>query len=209
VLRPGDVAVDAGAYKGGYAYWMRHAVGTRGAVLAFEPQPELATYLRETVVAFGWDNVHVEQAALSASEGEAALHVPGHAPSQRGSLVVERAGARVVPVRIGTLDAFLAGRALPRPIRLLKLDVEGHEMEALRGAERTLLRDRPLLLFECEERFGATGSVERVLAYVGSLGYRGGFFWRGEMVDARAFDLEVHQVEGTRPYANNFAFVQG
>ena len=44
VLRHGDVAVDVGAYKGGYTYWMREAVGDAGTVFAFEPQPELAYY---------------------------------------------------------------------------------------------------------------------------------------------------------------------
>ena len=63
-LRPGDLAVDVGAYKGGYTYWMRRAVGGEGRVLAFEPQPEAATMLRRYVAAFGWRNVGVAECAL-------------------------------------------------------------------------------------------------------------------------------------------------
>lgn len=41
-LRPGRMALDIGAHKGAYSYWMSKAVGPWGEVIAFEPQPELA-----------------------------------------------------------------------------------------------------------------------------------------------------------------------
>lgn len=208
VLRSGDVVVDAGAYKGGYTYWMRAEVGAAGHVFAFEPQPELARFLRGVVKAFAWSNVHVEEAGLSASSGELTLHAPGSSPSQDASLVRALAGAdaRHYTVRIDTLDDSLERRALGRPVDLIKCDVEGHELDAFRGAERVLTQDRPLLLFECEARHNPGRPVSDVFEYLEGFGYRGSFFWHGELLDVREFDLEAHQTLGRAPYANNFVF---
>jgi FkbM family methyltransferase len=86
VLQPGDLVIDAGAYKGGYTYWMRDAVGATGRVIAFEPQPELAAFLERMVEAFRWDNVLVEPMGLSSGRAARTLFVPGQAlPSGRRS----------------------------------------------------------------------------------------------------------------------------
>ena len=68
-LAPGDAAVDVGANKGAYLYWMRRAVGPGGAVMAFEPQPGLARYLDAARTCLGWENVSVREVALSDSAG--------------------------------------------------------------------------------------------------------------------------------------------
>lgn len=208
-LSRGDVAVDAGAYKGGYTFWMRRAVGERGAVLAFEPQPEAAALLRSSVVAFGWSNVEVIEAALSSARGERALLRPGTQPSPAASLI----GASLPPwperttVRLDTLDDVLAKRSPTGRVALIKCDVEGHELDVLRGADATLRRHRPAILVECEARHLSGHSMADVFRHLGSRGYRGAFFWQGQEEDVARFDPSVHQVEGRRPYANNFAFV--
>lgn len=207
-LSPGDVVVDAGAYKGGYTYWMRRHVGTSGQVFAFEPQPELAEFVRRAMEAFSWSNVHVEQAGLSARRGEGTLHVPNARPSQRASLgEASTAGSvRSYKVRLESLDEFLTKYCQDCRVALIKCDVEGHEFDVFRGAERVLKSDRPSLLFECEARHRRGGLVDDVFEYLQLLGYRGSFFWAGKLRDVRDFDVAEHQVEGRRPYANNFLF---
>ncbi len=208
VLRPDGVVVDAGAYKGGYTYWMREEVGTAGQVFAFEPQPELAAFLRRAVQASSWTNVHVEEAGLSDERGERTLHAPPGGPTQDASLVGALAGpdARHYAVRTETLDAFVDNRQSGGPIDFIKCDVEGHELDIFRGAEAVLTRDRPVLLFECEARHNPDRSVSEVFDYLEDLRYRGSFFWLGELVDVAYFDLETHQTLGRAPYANNFVF---
>lgn len=206
VLREGDVVVDAGAYKGGYTYWMRRAVGERGAVHAFEPQPKLARFLVRWVNLFEWKNVAVHELALGVTPGQRMIRVPGEGPSQRGSLVVERRGADEYPVRVETLDDVLVDDPRGRPVSFLKCDVEGHELAVLRGAARILVEDRPTLLFEHEARFCPSGDAGKVFDHLEALGYRGSFFWKGELLPIRDFRFDVHQVEGRKPYANNFAF---
>lgn len=211
VLRQGDVAVDVGAYKGGYTWWMRRLVGEAGRVLAVEPQPGMAGYLRRCVDDFAWTNVRVEEVALSSQPGLGELRLPGAEASPAASLVGASLppGGRSYEVRIDTLDRLVDAWAPRAPVRLVKCDVEGHELGVFHGAERTLRRDRPLLLFECEARHLGGRDMRDVFGWLEDLGYRGTFFWRGERLAVGAFDVPTHQVEGRKPYGNNFIFVPG
>jgi len=207
-LGPGDVAVDIGAYKGGYTYWMRRAVGDTGSVVAFEPQPELAAYLRRCVRDFGWQNVHVEECALSSEPGSRRLHVPAGGPSPGASLVGASLppGAGSYDVRVDTLDRRLDAHPEDAAVRLIKCDVEGHELDVFLGAAVTLETLRPHVLFECEARHLRGLTMRDVFAHLERRGYRGSFFWKGERLDVSAFDARRHQIEGRRPYGNNFLF---
>lgn len=210
VLSPGDFAVDVGAYKGGYTYLMRRAVGDGGTVLAFEPQPEAAAHLRRYVSAFGWRNVTVVESALSAARGARDLFLPaGEGPSPAASLVGASlpSGPRSYAVSVDTLDNHLARSEPPTRVRLVKVDVEGHELDVLVGARETLSTFRPAIMVECETRHLRVGTVHDVFDHLAGLGYRGAFFWRGAVMDVMHFDARVHQVERRRPYANNFVFV--
>ncbi len=209
VLRPGDVAVDVGAYKGGYMYWMRRMVGGTGAVHAFEPQPELAAYLRDRIRDSRWTNVEVVQMALSAREGTATLLLPASTPSPAASLVGASLprGPAGYDVRTTTLDEALDRAGRTDRVRLIKCDVEGHELDVLKGAARTLELHRPFLLLECEARHLRGHGMVDVFGYLERLGYSGSFFWKGRRLAVGAFNAAAHQIEGRRPYANNFAFV--
>jgi len=208
VLRAGDVALDIGAHKGGYLYWMRHEVGDSGAVVAFEPQPELADYLRRCVRAHAWTNVEVVERALASEPGRRTLLRPGDAPSPAASLVGASLppGASGAEVEVDTLDAFLARHPPRARLRLVKCDVEGAELEVLGGARDTLARHRPCLLVECEDRHAPSGSVRDVFRHLEAMGYRGSFFLDGERQPLGLFDATTHQVQGRRPYVNNFVF---
>lgn len=209
VLRPGDVAIDIGAHKGAYTFWMRRAVGRSGRVFAFEPQPQLADYLRRAVGDFGWDNVTIEHMGLSSNIGELVLYVPGGEASPGASVVPgkARAGDVQMPVQVETLDHYLKGRDVDRGVRFIKCDVEGHELEVFQGARQTLREHAPVLLFECEARHNPDRPMSAVFSYLEALGYRGYFFWRGRLLTVSSFTPEVHQILGAEDYANNFLFV--
>ena len=204
---PADTAIDVGAYKGGYTYWMRRAVGARGLVLAFEPQPEAAYYLRCAQEAFDWLNVLVVESALSSEPGRRVLLRPGStspAASLEGvSLPPEPKG---LDVTVDTIDRRLRRHAAGRPLRFIKCDVEGHELEVFRGAENALREHRPAILVECEVRHLSGHTVRDVFDHLQRLGYRGCFFLGGRAQDLSRIDPSTHQVEGRRPYVNNFAF---
>lgn len=210
-LSPGEVAVDAGAHKGAYTYWMRRAVGERGRVFAFEPQPRLAAYLMRVNAAMRWANVSVRECALSDAAGSATLHVPRLGSSQGASLSegAPGQGEEAVLVRLATLDAELQGAGR---VALLKVDVEGHELAVFRGAAGILARDAPVVLFECERRHFGSHSIDDVFAHLRGLGYEGHFFGPRALQPLSEFDPEIHQRRApgrfweAPGYCNNFLF---
>ena len=205
-LRRGDTAIDVGAHKGAYTYWMARAVGPCGRVYAFEPQPQLALRLKNQMGNRRWPHVTIEAAAVSAQSGELDLYVPDEGPSPGATLESARRGdaKRTHRVKVVTLDERIPAGA---PVRLIKVDVEGHELSVFRGAHRILTTARPALLFECEARHHRSDAMEPVFDHLKSLGYEGSFFWRGKRVPLAQFHSDTHQVEGREPYANNFAFI--
>jgi len=169
---PGTV-LDVGAHDGAFALPFAALPGAR--VLAFEPLPSAFARLR---AAFG-DPVpaHVELRgeALGDCEGEAVLSVPvldGVPQEQWASTAKGYAGvggARVEERRVAVPVRRLDGFGL-RDLTAVKLDAEGAEYEVLRGARETLLRCRPVLSVEIEERH-RPGSTWAVPAFLDALGY--------------------------------------
>lgn len=215
-LRRGDVAVDVGANKGSHVLWLARAVGPPGRVVAFEPQARLAARLAEIARRAKLGNVEVVSHAVGDKLGTAELHIPDALIDPPGASLSRAAVAgepsTAVSVEVTTLDHFL--RAETRPIRALKIDVEGHERAVLRGARSILSSHAPLLVMECEARHLAGGSVMDVLAELRELGYDGHFVERGRLAPLAEFDPAVHQANvgeryWDRPeYCNNFVLTQ-
>ncbi len=211
-LQPGDVAADVGAHKGAYLYWMRKAVGPGGRVFGFEPQPGLARYLLSVCTAMHWANVFVRECALSDSAGRGTLNVPGDTDSPSASLEAVAPGqgsGRTYECQIDTLDHQLGQE---QRLALLKVDVEGHELQVFRGATELLRRCSPLLLFECEVRHLTRHSMQDVFAFLEGLGYEGSFFSPTGLLRLGDFDPSVHQRHDAERfwdapgYCNNFLF---
>ena len=131
------ICVDVGANIGYFSVLMARRAHT---VHAVEPTPNLATRIRENASLNGLDNIVMHQAALSDRVGTADLHLSSDDPEANS---LHGAGP-VIRVPLTTLDAL----SLPH-VDLLKLDCEGSELAALAGGARTIARDRPLILCEC------------------------------------------------------------
>jgi FkbM family methyltransferase len=140
-IRSGDIVCDVGANKGSYLYWLARWCGN-GRLVAFEPQPALAQRLSELCAWLHFRNVVVEPKAVYSANGELDLFVPdGHQPG--ASLL--RPSGRCVAVRVPvvTLDGYFDAQTR---IAAIKIDVEGAELHVLKGAERILRRDHPLIV---------------------------------------------------------------
>lgn len=132
---PGSVAVDAGAFIGLYTLRYARAVGPEGRVVAVEPQPGNFRMLERNVRLGGYGHVVCERCALGREEGEAWL---AHGDETSTASTVRGQGARE-RVALVPLDVLL-GRLGIAEISLLKIDVEGAELDVLEGAAGTLAR---------------------------------------------------------------------
>ena len=151
----GAVCLDVGANEGDYSRALaEHLPGA--SIHAFEPVERTCEELRETLAGTG---VTVHGVALGAQRGSADMHViEGH--SQLASLHPllshpSRPESSVEVVEVTTLDEWAAANDIPR-IALLKIDVEGAELEVLRGASR-MIRDGAIDMVQFE--FGTRNSV--------------------------------------------------
>ena len=155
LLRPGMTVLDVGANVGMYSLLSARRVGPTGRVHAFEPTPAVAASLRRNVALNGLGNVHVHEAAVSDAAGRATFYL------QDSSDCNTLAGGAGTPIRVRTvtLDDHVAAHGLDR-VDVMKMDVEGAEVLALRGGGRLLAAaDGPVLMLEFNpEALGAAGS---------------------------------------------------
>ncbi|QHP74263.1 FkbM family methyltransferase [Bradyrhizobium sp. LCT2] len=161
----GGTALDVGANKGIYSYWLARAVGPSGNVVAFEPQPEMARYINDRKRAFKLKNVEVLNTALSKEAGRATL-TRCRVGDGSASLEPGRLQADQLTVPLATLDSM----HMPN-LRFIKCDVEGHELNVFSGAERTIKSSRPVIQFEAVP----TESAD-LFSYFENLGYSGIMF---------------------------------
>jgi FkbM family methyltransferase len=141
----GDVVFDCGASQGIYSCAFGALVGASGHVYSFEPQAYAASALRRNARANGFDHVEVEQAAVSDKEGEAVLDTT--IGSVSASIVRDFGRRSSVKVRTATLTSFAQRIGLDR-LELIKMDIEGAEYMALKGAEPLITKYKPKIVLE-------------------------------------------------------------
>lgn len=189
------VVVDVGAAGGVQSLLSSRLVGPAGRVIAIEARPGSARILRGWRNLLGRDNLTVLATALGAEPGTLELQVPlvptrthaaGSGPATgdhgRGDGggdpgLLDRLPSRTQVVPMTTLDLVVAGQDLDR-VDLVKIDVEGAELQVLQGAAVTLERHRPVLLVEVFEPFLARqgSSPAELFAWLAARGYRAHVF---------------------------------
>ena len=208
LCRRDRAAIDVGANYGVYTHFLLAHAET---VHAFEPLPDLASLLRKAFRSLS-GRVFIHEIALSDASGSAELKSPQDQPGRstidpRNTLSTDidpSTPIRCYRVVRRRLDSFVLS-----PVGFIKVDVEGHEPEVLRGAQGVLLRDKPSLLIEIEERHRA-GSVEESATYLVHLGYAGFFLQRGKLLPLAHFELAKHQNPALPyTYVRNLVFVHG
>ncbi|HTX33310.1 MAG TPA: FkbM family methyltransferase [Solirubrobacteraceae bacterium] len=148
LLRPGGVVIDGGANIGLYTLLAAAAVGPSGRVIACEPAPGTIEMLRASIRRNGFDWVDLRESALADAPGRLSIRVfePGSGSSSFAP--ADQTTGTEIEVEVTTLDE-VAGPHLEQT-NLVKLDVEGAELLALRGAQRLLTQARPDFIIELE-----------------------------------------------------------
>ena len=188
----GGTALDIGGW---YGPWAVRLARRADRVVTFEPVPAVAAVLRAIVPA----NVEVVQAAVSDREGEASVWLPPEGGG-RGVSSMSRSVERDVEVAVRTVTVDGLG---VNDVRVMKVDVEGHEVPALLGAEKTIRRDLPVILTEAEYRHQDVGALVELLA---GWGYSAWVRPERAWIPLAGYDLAAHQ-ERTR-HAVEVGFVR-
>ncbi|MFH1843209.1 MAG: FkbM family methyltransferase [bacterium] len=145
-IAAGDWVIDIGANIGHYTFCFANLVGASGRVIAVEPVPETFELLANNVAFLPFRNVTLLNIAASDTPQIRGMTVPtyetGLANYYEAHLTRKDPAFRVLCTPLDSLH-------LDHPIKLVKIDAEGHELCVLRGMQTLLERDHPVLVVEC------------------------------------------------------------
>ena len=144
--RPGDVAFDVGANAGALSVVMARHVGPRGVVCAFEASPRIIDKTHFNLVHSGCTNIHLFFRAVYHRSHETVTLYPGHHLNDSIYNNYGAEGGASYSVETVALDDFVAATGLIP--RIIKMDIEGAEFDALRGAMGILKIAKPVLVLE-------------------------------------------------------------
>jgi FkbM family methyltransferase len=187
---PQRISLDIGAKVGMYTYRL---LPHSREVWAFEPIPELARLLEKS---FG-PQVHVEAVALSDHAGRLSLRIPfnkkgipkyGRSTVENSNLLKNSDLKEIQTLEIESkeLDQYSMGE-----VGFIKIDVEGHELAVLQGAQGILSKYRPNLLIEANDRH-QPGAVEKLRNFLEPRQYEGYFLFRDQWLPIQKFNRGFH-----------------
>jgi len=167
-VRPGDVCFDIGGYRG----YMSGVFALAGAsrVIVFEPLPDNLARLKRLVELNLNLPLQIQATAVGKSDGQVRFKImPDQSMGKlaHSTFQVDQAANQEIPVKLTRLDTSVFEQGLPRP-NLMKIDVEGAEVDVLDGAQRTLQECRPRILIEAHSEMLADQCTQRLVA----LGYK-------------------------------------
>lgn len=150
-LKRGDVFYDIGANVGFFSIIASRLVGADGAVYAFEPLPINVACLRRNVRANNLSNITVIPKAVAATSGPVEIHLTAHP----GGATLVSAGYptdayATTRVESAFIDELLDYNQIAPP-DVVKIDVEGAEVDVLRGMARALEKYHPVVIYEIDD----------------------------------------------------------
>jgi FkbM family methyltransferase len=141
ILSPGDVVADVGANIGIYSEFLSRCVGPTGVVHSFEPSPDNFEHLRAATSKLS--NVRLSQNAVGEHSGRSRLYVSDKLNVDHRTYLSEQNSRCSMPINVVALDDYFKSG---QRVDLIKMDIQGYELHALRGANR-LLQENPDIKF--------------------------------------------------------------
>ena len=164
LVEPGMTVLDIGAHVGYYTLLAARGVGRQGRVHAFEPEPDNFALLQKNIQLNGYGQVSAHQCAVANSNGPARLLISALDTGCHSLYPDSRPKQDSVEIQVTSLDTFLEEAGWPQ-VDLIKLDVEGSELEVLAGMGRCLrqARDLKMLVEFCPHVLAFRGSRPEAL----------------------------------------------
>jgi FkbM family methyltransferase len=163
---PGMIVYDIGANLGFYCVILARLVGPTGRIVAFEPLPDNARWVAHNAKLNGFEQIEVRCEALGRSEGSAEFIVSEKSMwgklADAGPAPADAVGQITVALR--NLDALVSAGAIAPP-GLIKIDVEGAEVDVLTGAADMLRRCRPALIVDLHNTNAPIAALLEELRY--------------------------------------------
>lgn len=153
LVKPGDHVVDIGANVGWYTKMLSHLVGDQGQVYSIEPVPTTFELLSFCVNKIGLINVTLFNSGISEEDGSATMEVPryeGGGDNFYQAQIVNKGNVdrslKRYEVTLKSLDTLFSDST--HSISFVKCDVEGHELQVVKGARKVLTQFKPVWLIE-------------------------------------------------------------
>ena len=171
IIEPGDICWDIGANIGFYTCLLASQVGDTGAVVAFEPAARTCGYLHENVSLNRFTNVTVVNKGIGDKPEQRHLYY-SEAGLAEGTASLKYTDRRTTSERVtlDTIDNIFRELSAPD---FVKIDVEGYQLEVLKGGEYYLRTHAPLLMAELKD-VGETNrsAFKEIEDYISDLGYQ-------------------------------------
>ena len=148
VIKKGETIIDIGAQLGLMTKLFSDLVGEKGQVFSFEPTPKTFSLLQETIKINNIGNIATPvQKAVSDKRGTATFNISVHEASPANSLAKDANDDSIkgIDVALISVDEFAKESKLKK-VDYIKIDAEGAEFAVLKGAEKTIIKDKPNML---------------------------------------------------------------
>lgn len=211
LIKPNSIFFDIGANKGEYGYYAERLIDAKNIYL-FEPEKKLNKQLKAI-----FNKCPVFDIALSDTTGTHQFKIPiinGVVDNCLSSLEIENkeeneTEAIVYEVKTDTLDNFTKEKNIFPD--LIKIDVEGHELSVLKGAENYINNYHPTLIIEIEQRHHKTIEIDVVFESFKNKGYNC-YYYSKKQAQLFSFENKTHLTNTTNyfgkiDYINNYIFI--
>lgn len=165
LIKPGLRVIDVGVNFGETLLNFAQLLGVDGKVYGFEPMPYIYEKCLHNVSLNKFENIIIENAALSDNNENLIINDPANGNS--GGTFVSKADVNrlsEIVIKVATLDEYIAENEIKK-VDVIKIDVEGFETNVIKGALKTLRRDKPAMFIEvCDENLkrGNSSAIELI-----------------------------------------------
>ena len=214
LVKQDDVFLDVGSNIGQYIFMATKVLQGKN-IYAFEPNPVLYKRLKKI-----FNQVNVVDIAFSDTNSSATFKIPSSNEIEyfaRGTLNINfkednETKSQLINVKSQKMDTFCEEKKIKK-INLIKIDVEGHELNAINGALTTIKTHSPILIIEIEQRHHQQ-NIKEIINYIKAMGYACFYFDINKKIIEELTDIfsvesmqkkENHAIN--KQYINNFIFI--
>lgn len=167
-IKPGMHVIDIGANIGYYALLEAKLVGEGGEVIAIEPAADNMALLKRNIDANGYHNIRVHDVAIGPENGTANMYLSGKSNLCSMMPHIDSNGTYVT-VKVMTLDSLLENE---KRIDYIQMDMEGYEVEAIKGMQEILKHHHPGIFLELHTHSTGSENAANLLRQLAALGYK-------------------------------------